>query len=1208
MARSTNKPMRSQLTRGVAVVAMLALALSPAPAAITTCPQTSTPSTWSGSTLDSDTTKNGVVYDGSGARLQLQNGTGQFRSTQLGITDQTVYAAVGDFDRDGWDDFAGAAETDSWLRIYRNRTFENPEPDWTDVNAVREPKFVTVRELIGATTGGVSVRRRPLAVGDFNGDGWPDVFITRHLRSDTSTLDFAPDYARVYLNKAVNDVNGDPQFDAQYSAMADAASLTALGMQPWGGSTVQVLDYNGDRKLDILYSSGDNGGTIRVFLNNCTLATVSSPPPAPAPLPCATAPQFQYQAASGVLITAMGMGVYNTARSPVFSFADVDGDGHRDLIAGAPSCCTTAGDTLRMWKGLSGGGVESTPQSIAFQGAATVVFIHDFSGDGAPDLVVGTDNNNFNAGYGGDSFYWVNNGTATPFSDTPTQLTAHNAATLIDYDVGFLFNYDHDPASTMDLMIADGNHTGSFFVQANRVADSYVDCGTAASGTMNLGSLSSLELVVTAARIHPTYTLNGGTINFYLSNETPENWVLAAACPDATGDLCVSFPRPVGREVRWKVEMCSNAAHTKTPTLSAMSATFDYTRAKEHFRAGVVVNDGVAYMGGFRQPGDRGHLFAVNAGLTQTYWDASAAINAMSDSDRKIYSSNPAGTARVDFTTANAANSSLIASMEVADSTQAATVIDWVRSHRFGIGNAGIAQSRVGAIQNSTPAILTKPGFPIWYVYAGVADKLRHQSYQTAQAARPNLVLFGSKDGMIHAIQTAPTAMTTAPSGTEAWAFVPPKITSGMVADYTNSLTAGTTVVASFPDGSPTVADYRKSDGSYGTVALVSSGAGGKSLMALDVTSTINSSGTVVGPTPMWTTVPGDADAGQAYSKPAVARVLIGGAEKFITVAATGIASDNPSAPFTKGRIVAAYDLATGHLLWRFQAKCAVTSDVATFETDDDLEPGAPTFNGYADRAVFADACGYLYKVDPARDLDGGWNDNTGLGSLAVDGGATTQPDGSIVTTPQYAMFSSRLTPDALGTDSPIAGTLAIRSDSTLRVVIFFGTGGLESHPTTATNEFYGVYADTGEVRSKMVGSCAASKCEKFYGGAVVTTEQVIFTRTTDPAVGTTACDTGSTTVAAVSLEAGTDEDFNVDFTQSIGSAVMGALYGDAGALYFATLSGDVSRIGTPRSANAGGDSSATGISQFGQGNESATTGTVGSNEPLTMMGWRQVY
>ncbi len=1198
------RPVRSTLTRTVAAAAALTLAVSPASATITACPQTSSPTAWAGSFLDSDTTKNGIVYDPGGARLQLQNGAGQFRSQSLGITDFTVYAAVGDFDHDGWDDFAGAGETDSFLRIYRNRTFDNPAPDWDDVNATRTPSFPVVRELIGSRS--TAVRRRPIAVGDFNGDGWADVFLAEHRLATSGTLQFMPNNARLFLNQASNDANGDPRFYSSYGAMTNAASLTALGEQAWGGSTTQVLDFNGDRKLDLLYSSSDNGGTIRVFLNNCTLASPQPTPvpAAPAPLKCSNSPTFTY---SSVLITSMGMGASGSARSPVFSYTDVDGDGLRDLIAAAPSCCTNAGDRLRLWKGQSGGGLSSTAQSITFQGGGTAVFVHDFSGDGKPDLVAGTDNNNYNAGNGGELFYWVNNGTATPFSDASTKLSTHNATTLIDYDVGFLFNYDHDPSNTMDVMIADGNHTGSFFIQANRVATSYVECGDAASGTIDLGSLSSSEMVVTAARIHPTYTLNGGSIRFYLSNETPENWVLATPCPDASGDLCASFPRPVGRTVRWKVEMCSNSTHTRTPVLSDLSATFDYTRAREHFRAGVIVNDGVAYLGGFRQPGDRGHLFAVNAGLSNTYWDAATWINDAADSDRNIYTANPSGTSRLDFTASNAAN--LLATLEVSDATQAQTVIDWVRSKRFGIGNAGIEKSRLGAIQSSTPAILTRPGFPIWYVYAGAADKLRHQQYQTAQRDRPNLVVFGAKDGMVHAIRTAPTAMTTAPSGSEAWAFVPPKVASGMIADYTTSLVSGTTSVASFPDGSPTLADYRKSDGSFGTAVLIGSGAGGKSLMALDVTQTISSSGTVVGPTPMWTSVPGEADAGQAYSKPAVARVFIGGAEKFVAIAATGIANENPSAPFTHGRIVAAYEVATGRLLWKFQAKCAVTSDIATFETDDDLEPGAPTFNGYADRAVFADACGYVYKLDPARDLGGAWNDNAGLGAIAVDPATTSHPDGSSTTTPQYALFSTQHTAQGLGAASPIAGTLAIRSDSSTRVVLFFGTGGLESHPVTQQNEFYAVYADTGEIRSKMSGACASSMCEKFYGGAVVTTQQVIFTRTTDPAVGTTGCDTGSTQVAAVSLEAGTGDDFTVDFTQSVASAVMGALYGDAGALYFATLGGDVSRIGTPRAANAGGDSTATSApNPFGQGNESSTTGTVGTNTPLTLLGWRQVY
>ena len=68
----------------------------------------------------------------------------------------------------------------------------------------------------------------------------------------------------------------------------------------------------------------------------------------------------------------------------------------------------------------------------------------------------------------------------------------------------------------------------------------------------------------------------------------------------------------------------------------------------------------------------------------------------------------------------------------------------------------------------------------------------------------------------------------------------------------------------------------------------------------------------------------------------------------------------------------------------------------------------------------------------------------------------------------------------------------------------------------------------------------------------------------------------------------------------------MGALYGDAGALYFATLSGDISRIGTPRAANAGDDTAAGSAPQWGNAGEGDNV--VGSADQLTLLGWRQVY
>ncbi|HVV87689.1 MAG TPA: FG-GAP-like repeat-containing protein [Kofleriaceae bacterium] len=1147
---------------------------------------TSPSTSWSGTTLDSTTVKNGVVYDGGISKLRLQNGAGLFHNTTLGISDLTVFAAVADFDRDGWDDFVGAGEASGFVRIYENHTYENPEPDWTNANATRTPKFVVVRELQAADN---NDRWRPIAAADFNGDGWPDVF-----RAE-ATPGSAPSVATIWLNKGLNDLQGYPQFKAGYSAMASGASPADFGTQNWGGTNVVAMDYNGDRKIDLLVGSGENGGTIKVFLNRCTLVSpILLPPAAPAPLPCANNPTFSY---STTLITGLGFGSYGSpdGKLAVFAYTDVDGDGRKDLVAGGPACCSNSNMRLRYWPGIDGGGISATSQSIGFQGGATVVLLDDFSGDGKPDLIVGTDDWKYNPDHGGEAYYWTNDGSSTPFKTSPTKLTSYNYPTMYDYDVGFSFDYDHDPQHTRDVMIADGNHTANFYVLANRFVPQYVGCGTVTSGIIDLGPLQNTEMVVTAARIKPTYTANGGTVTFYLSNDDPASWVQATPCPGSATDLCASFPRPVGRTVRWKADMCSSSNHTQTPTLTSVSATYDYTVAAEHFRGGAVINDGVVYLGGFQQPGDRGHLYAINAGLSHTYWDAGAALDAMADGSRHIYTSNAAGNTRLDFTTAAASTTALQAALAAASTQQATDVITWARGVRFGVGNGGHALSRLGSIETSTPAILTRPGAPVWFDYLNALDKIHFLEFQAAQQARTNLVLFGSKDGMIHAIRTAPSSMSVAPAGQEAWAFVPPRVAASMIADYTSSKASGTNVATAYPDGSPTLADYHKRDGTYATAAIVGGGNGNQGLVALDVTHTIDSNGNVLGPTPMWTAVPGDGEAGPGLAKPVVARVRINGAERFAVIAGTGIAPDNPSAPYSKGRIVAAYDLEDGHLMWKFRAQCAVTSDLVVFETDDLAEPNSPHFDGYIDRVVFADACGYLYKVDPARDLAGDWNVNSGLGTIEVQAASTTAK--------QYALFSTAFTFGALGTSSPIAGTIAAEDDASGRMVLFFGTGGLESYPAGSTNQFYAVHADDGSIRSKVTGACASGRCEKFYGGIVVTPTQVVFTRTVDPTVGSNTCDSGSTIVQAMDLDAADSGAFVSEFTKQVGSAIMGGMYGDAGALYFATLDGTVSRIGTPRASEAGGDTAHPENVPTESGTE-----TESQDGPFTLEGWRQTY
>ncbi len=884
-----------------------------------------------------------------------------FEVTQPSGLGAFIYVcASGDFDGDNQPDLVGldiAKDANYSLKLIRNM-FNDADGDGIDddniIYRVDNTKIFDQGLVVGPAS---------ITAGDYNGDGLLDFFFYKNRTDSFSYNDFV---ACMYINQGTKyDPIYYPRNDPRNLNFTDKFMKAGIYCN-WAANHLCSVDIDRDGDIDILVASQDkiflirNPGKENFFLDRWEIS------------------ELNYDQRTGYKAPAPKG--YTDRGTSAVAAADFDLDGDVDVIAGS----VNAWPYLVYYQNDGTGRFirSEIPIPYDYCTGTVALAVTDFKKDGRPDIFGATDR--WNAGNQARMWIFKNMGRQEKqdeegniyYEITWNFICLNKCQPIIPpfYDVDLCTMVDYDSDGDMDLILADANHSGNYYLMINKLAGVYNLYGEAIS--LNVTNLNPREYSITKARISFINqgvwgSSSGLKIEFYLTNDGGLHWEHYRTFEGSdimpfneNNDYWHTFSS-FGADLRWKAILSApedqmeeyTGASFDTPVIRNLKIEYIYVGRKEYSRSSVAtsiqlkegVNRKLIIAASFIYPGWDGHLRAYDvtnmspakttystlrkvsvsdlssptgrwmAEGVELLWDAGDLLKMRDPNSRIIYTAinpnrpNPGPLERIDFTVQNA---DLLGPFLNDYQNDPKGLILFVRG--------ADRHWKLGDINHSTPVVVGPPEEDPSVMGNGYAE------FKQEYSSRRKVIYVGANDGMLHCFDAL--------SGEELWGFIPYNLLPALKEMWPVDKNKGIRYFKrrAYVDSSPSVSDVYI-NGQWRTVLICGQGEGygqapdGQSdirnnfyyyYFALDITDPLD-------PKPLWEfageRIRGQGKNyyltnGQTWSVPYIAKVNLLEGPTWVAFMGSGYVhpSDFGYAAYI-GNSLAAVRISDGKILWSYR-------------------------------------------------------------------------------------------------------------------------------------------------------------------------------------------------------------------------------------------------------------------------------------------------